>query len=156
MRLPVGYDGDKVRLVSGMLVLRGADRAPLKWARLEPGHERLLFELPLDEVVFQADRASRWSWGGPERADANRRYLDLLIRSGTGMGLAPHEFSELARLQALQRLLVHPYDRLRSSGKAAFHCELPFAGAVSGRVVLEARREKFPHPRKQLWFEVGR
>jgi hypothetical protein len=156
VRVPVGYDGDKVRLVSGELVLRAADKAPLKWARLEPGHERLLFELPLDEVVFQADRASRWSWGGPERALLSKRLLDLTLQSGTGMGLPPHEYQELARLQALYRQLVTPYDQFRSTGKAAFRCELPFAGAVSGRVVLEARREKFPHPRRQLWFDFTR
>src|SRR5207253_2483696 len=97
--VPLGYDGQQVRLRSGDLLLsRSAPkgRSLLRFVRLAPGQERLVFELPLDEVLVRTGAGSAWTWGWET-------------------GLRPHSHSlylehNRARSSTLRsRALIHDY-----------------------------------------------
>jgi hypothetical protein len=53
VEVPVGYDGERVRVQSGQLTLykRMKGQDDVKLVRVEPGKEEVIFELPLDQVL---------------------------------------------------------------------------------------------------------
>jgi hypothetical protein len=71
--VPAEYDGRLAALVAPAgerpLTLRDRDRfAEARLVEVAPGKERVVFELPLDEVLLQTPGAAKkWSWGWDAR-----------------------------------------------------------------------------------------
>jgi hypothetical protein len=74
VEVPVGYGGRAVTLTSGALTLyRRAKpgQETVKWVRVEPGKEQVIFELPLAEILSgERKRDSVWGWDWPRRPQA--------------------------------------------------------------------------------------
>jgi hypothetical protein len=70
--VPVGYDGGKIRVQSGLLTLgknQGA-KEHLKVRRVWPGMQQVVFELPLDDILLGAGRpGAAWRWDWPRRPE---------------------------------------------------------------------------------------
>jgi hypothetical protein len=67
VHVPVGFDALYVQVESGKLTLFPAKRTwdDVRLAWVEPGHEEVVFELPLDEVLsgkYGNDASYRWNW----------------------------------------------------------------------------------------------
>ena len=67
IHVPVGFDGGYIRVKAGGLTLSRAKQSPddIKLAWLEPRHEQVIFEMPLDELLSGKqgkDAAWRWDW----------------------------------------------------------------------------------------------
>jgi hypothetical protein len=75
VEVPVGYDGERVRVQSGQLTLyrRMKGEGDVKLVRVEPGKEVVVFELPLDQVLGGArGPADPWRWDWPRRPEPPR------------------------------------------------------------------------------------
>jgi hypothetical protein len=65
LHVPVGYDGGYIRLQSGDLSLakRKREKEDVKLVWVEPGHQQLVFELPLDDIFLVTKKPDpRWRW----------------------------------------------------------------------------------------------
>jgi hypothetical protein len=75
VEVPVGYDGERVRVQSGQLTLyrRMRGEADVELVRVEPGKEEVVFELPLDQVLGGKNGpADPWRWDWPRRPEPPR------------------------------------------------------------------------------------
>jgi hypothetical protein len=67
IHVAVGFDGGYIRVEAGQVRLSRAERFPddVKLTWVEPRHEQVVFELPLDELLSGKqgkDAAWRWDW----------------------------------------------------------------------------------------------
>jgi hypothetical protein len=76
IEVPVGYDGERIRIQSGQLTLyktKMKGEGDVKLVRVEPGKEQVAFELPLDQVLGGAKGpAAPWRWDWPRRPEPPR------------------------------------------------------------------------------------
>jgi hypothetical protein len=82
LHVPVGYDGGYIRVQSGQLTLSKNKKAKedVKLAWVEPGHQQVVFELPLDDILVGAGRRDglwHWHWQlrpAPPRSPIHNHY----------------------------------------------------------------------------------
>jgi hypothetical protein len=70
LHIPVGYDGSYIRVQSGnlSLVKSKREKEDVRLAWVEPGHQQVVFELPLDDIFLVAKQPDpRWRWDWPRR-----------------------------------------------------------------------------------------
>ena len=75
LHVPVGYDGGYVRLQSGLLSLRKVkkEKQDVRLTWVEPGHQQVVFELPLGDVLGVAAAGEPvWVWDWPRRPEPPR------------------------------------------------------------------------------------
>ena len=93
VRVPEEYDAEQVLLMSGGLTLYPAPRArsetkpvdgeSAKPMLLEPGEERVVFELPLDEILLKDDESrKKWRWDWRRRPEPPRSPIHRWRRLG--------------------------------------------------------------------------
>src|SRR5262249_3073529 len=75
VEVPVGYGGRAVSLTSGALTLyrraKPGEQTVVKFVRVEPGKEQVVFELPLAEILKgERKRDSTWMWSWQRRPAA--------------------------------------------------------------------------------------
>jgi hypothetical protein len=75
IHVPIGFDGGYIRIQSGGLTLgknkKAKEDVKLEW--VEPGHQQVVFELSLDEILLvAAERNDIWHWHWQRRPEPPR------------------------------------------------------------------------------------